>query len=82
MAATTKSGTDTPAKTTEKVVKYIGTADVREIDAASWRNVGIEDQNKVVWNRANKWSVPVSELTEAAVKYADEDDDGFVVQDA
>lgn len=65
-----------------KVVKYIGTADVREIDAAAWKNAGVEDQNKVVWNAANKWQVSVDELTPDAVTYCDTNDTGFVVTDA
>ena len=65
-----------------KVVKYIGTADVREIDAASWKNVGADGQAKVVWDQKNKWSVPVADLSKEAVKYLDEQDSGFVVADA
>lgn len=65
-----------------KVVKYIGTADVREIDKAGWDNAGVTDQNKVVWNRKNKWTVPVEDLSDAAVAYCDNDDSGFAVVDA
>jgi hypothetical protein len=64
-----------------KVVKYIGTADVRKISAADWRSIDVEDQMQVVWDKSNKFQVPVSELTEAAVKYLDENDSGFVVAD-
>ena len=64
-----------------KVVKYIGTSDVREIDAVAWKSIGIEDQHKVVWSRTNRWSVPVADLTKNALAYLDTDDDGFVVQD-
>lgn len=64
-----------------KVVRYIGTADVREIDKAGWDNAGVTDQNKVVWNRKNNWTVPVEDLSDAAVAYADEQDSGFVVTD-
>lgn len=80
--AAAKAAAEAAAKTSEKVVVYVGTADVREIDAASWRNVGVEDQEKVVWNKANNWSVPAKDLQAGAVKYADEADDGFVVKDA
>lgn len=79
---TKSTGSDTPAETTEKVVKYIGTADVREIDSAAWKNVGVEDQNKVVWDRKNQFTVPVKDLQPGAVRYCDEDDEGFVVTEA
>jgi hypothetical protein len=65
-----------------KVVRYIGTADVREIDAQGWKNAGVEDQHKVVWSSANNWEVSVADLTEAAVNYCDTGDSGFVVADA
>jgi hypothetical protein len=65
-----------------KVVKYIGTADVREIDAAAWKNAGVEDQHKVVWSAANNWQVSVDDLTPDAVNYCDTNDTGFVITDA
>lgn len=65
-----------------KVVKYIGTADVREINANSWKAAGIEDQEMVRWNSENGWTVPVADLSKDAVAYLDNDDDGFVVTDA
>jgi hypothetical protein len=71
-----------PAKLASgKVVKYIGTADVREIDSAAWKNVGVE-QGKVVWDSRNKHSVPVADLSKDALAYLENDDDGFVVVDA
>lgn len=73
---------ENPPVKSGKVVKYIGTADVREIDARSWSSVGAKDQKKVVWSRKNKWTVPVSELSDEAVRYCDEDDSGFAVVDA
>ena len=66
---------------TKKVVKYVGTADVREIDAASWKNVGAEDQKKVVWNKENRHQVDVSDLSAPALKYVENDDEGFVVEE-
>lgn len=65
-----------------KVVKYIGTADVRKINASAWKSIGVEDQHQVVWDKSNRYSVPVAELSAAAVRYLDEDDSGFVVTDA
>jgi hypothetical protein len=68
--------------TSGKVVKYVGTSDIREIDANAWKSIGVEDQAKVVWNAGNKFQVPVADLSTAAVRYLDEDDSGFVVADA
>jgi len=69
------------AKLTKKVVVYVGTADVREIDAASWKQAGVEDQKLVRWDKTKGFEVPVSDLTADAVRYCDERDDGFVVKD-
>jgi len=63
-----------------KVARYIGTADVREIDKSSWDNAGVTDQTKVTWNKRNKWQVPLTELSDSAVAYL-ENDPGFVVAD-
>lgn len=82
MAARAKTDDDTAEVASGKVVKYIGTADVREIDAAAWHNVGVEGQNKVVWNAGNKWEVSVEDLTPEAVNYCDTNDTGFVITDA
>lgn len=64
-------------------VKYIGDAHVREISAADWKNVGVDDQKKVVWdNRVRgKNIVLVSELSQEALEYLDRYDDGFVLVD-
>ena len=81
MATKQQAEAETTAAATEKVVKYIGTADERSISAADWKSIEVEDQKQVVWNRRNKFTVPASELTEAALRYLDEDDSGFVVTD-
>jgi len=65
-----------------KVVKYVGTADVREIDAAAWKSVGVENQGKVVWNEKNNWTVSVQDLSDAAVAWMDENEDGLVLTTA
>lgn len=74
--------TSQPKVASGKVVQYVGTADVRIIDKAGWDNAGVRDQNKVVWDKKNKWTVPVEDLSDAAVAYCDEEDSGFVVKDA
>lgn len=65
-----------------KVVKYIGTADRRVIAAKDWKAVGVNDQQQVVWDRSNLFTVPVADLKEGAVEYLDKVDAGFVVTDA
>lgn len=76
--------TDSPESRviSSKVVRYIGLADVREIDKAGWDNAGVTDQKKVVWNRSNRWTVPAADLSDNAIAYCDEVDSGFVVSDA
>ena len=76
------SGDSSSTSTTEKVVTYVGTADQRVIEARDWAKVGAEGQGKVVWSRANGYTVPVKELTKEAVAYLDMVDAGFVVKDA
>jgi len=77
--AKAQEGDSPKATTTQKVVKYVGTADQRVIEAKDWKSVGVEDQGKVVWDQKNKFTVPASELNEGALRYADEDDSGLVV---
>lgn len=72
--------TPPPAKTNDKFVVYVGTADVREIDSASWKQAGVEDQKKIVWDSRNNHTVPASEFNDDALKYLDERDSGFVVK--
>lgn len=82
MATTPSTPVQSGSVVSGKVVKYVGTADVREIDKAGWDNAGVTDQNKVVWNKANRWSVPVASLSDSAVAYCNDNDSGFVVVDA
>lgn len=58
------------AQADKAVVRYVGGSDVREIDAAAWKAVGVEDQRMVRWSKDNNWRVPVSELSEGAVDWA------------
>ena len=73
---------DTGTKTTEKVVQYVGTADVRKILKSDWNSLGIEDQEAVEWSAKNRFTVPAKDLKSAAVEYLDTQDSGFVVKDA
>lgn len=71
-----------PKVASGKVVRYVGTADVREIDSAAWKTIDVDDQNLVRWHKGNNWTVPVEDLSDDAVAYLDEKDEGFVVTDA
>jgi hypothetical protein len=52
-----------------KGITYVGGSDVREIDAASWKVAGVEDQNKVVWHSGNKHTVSTEDLSAGAVDF-------------
>lgn len=49
-------------------IKYVGIADVRELDAAAFKSVGVDDQNKVVWD-TRKPGGNVQEVSDAAAEY-------------
>lgn len=63
---------------TTKYVRYIGTADIREITARQWSGVGAKDQAKTVWNVRNGWKLPLSDFNDNALDYF-KLDSGFVV---
>lgn len=67
------------AKTKAKAVKYIGTADARQIDKLSWEQVGVTDQEFVSWDASNGFTVLASDLSAGALAYCAERDAGFVV---
>lgn len=59
-------------------VQYVGTSHYREFTAADWKNVGVEDQDKVVFDRDNRGGdgvhsgrslAQVHEVSEAAAQY-------------
>lgn len=64
-----------------KVVVYIGPFGIREIDGPSWDNVNVKNQDPIVWNRANGWTVPVSEFSDDALTYLTEHERDFVIRD-
>jgi hypothetical protein len=64
---------------TKKVVKYVGSADVRIITAEQWLGASVLDQKTVEWNRANGHEVPAANLNADALRYVDERDTGFLV---
>lgn len=54
-------------------VRYIGTADVREISKKDWKNVDL-DHPTVTWSRENNFLVPVEDISEDAWQYIEEDE--------
>jgi tRNA U34 5-methylaminomethyl-2-thiouridine-forming methyltransferase MnmC len=86
-AAADQAAADEAAKKSSKatkVVKYIGTSDIREIDAASFAQVGVKEQKKLVFDRSNGWKQDNADgnINADALAYFENDDDGFVVIDA
>jgi|GEM_PF-6601724 len=70
--------TETSTARKTEVIKYVGTANVREIMGKDWSKIDVEDQGVVRWSKDNKWTVPVADLKPGAVKYLDQVDSGFV----
>jgi len=62
-----------PPQEKDRYVKYVGNSTVRVISKASWLEAGVDDQDDVTWSVSNEFKVPVSDLTEAAVKYCHRD---------
>lgn len=60
-----------PRAKPQRVVKYIGTSDVRSISKAEWSKAGVKGQEDVVWNAENKFQVPASDLSEDALALLD-----------
>lgn len=80
-AADDAAASDSKKLASGKVVKYIGTADIRRISAADWRNAGVDEQLQIEWHRGNKFTVPVDQFTDDAMQYL-ESDSGFAIVDA
>lgn len=64
----------------KKKIKYIGLSDVREIDKAAWKNIGI-DNDKVSFSRSNGFQMTDEGMSPEAVEYFDKLDEHFVVLD-
>lgn len=65
-----------PKAATKKVVVYTGLSHIREIDATAWKNVGVEDQKKVVWDVSKGHEVPAEDFTADALRYVNERSNG------
>lgn len=68
-SAAAETREEAPKKATRKVVKYEGQHNERVIEAAHWRQAGVEDQGKIVWGPLNDWIVDAGELSETALNY-------------
>jgi hypothetical protein len=68
---------------TPAFVQYVGTADVREIDAVGWHNIDVKDMKKVVWDKRKFRGdrLPIDQFTPAAVEYLIQFDGGFALLD-
>lgn len=81
MAGTTKDKTDETDKVEQvEVVRYVGSADAREIDALSFKRADVEDQKKVVWNSDNGHEVSAADLSPSALEYLRSQPDFTVVK--
>lgn len=74
------TGGETAAKT-EKVVRYVGTADVREISEAAFEQVGVK-QKDARWDRSNRFQIPAKEFSKEALAYFENEDAGFEIVEA
>jgi len=70
---------NTPAP--QEFIEYTGSADVRSISSADFKNVGVEGQRQVEWSRANGRRIPMSALSEEAAKIVLNDHEFRVVKD-
>jgi hypothetical protein len=63
-----------------KYVKYVGLSHVRAVLKEEWLKVGVNDQKAIIWNQANGWMVPLSDITDNAWPYIDADPELIVVE--
>lgn len=65
-------------------VQYVGGAHIAEITAAQWRQVGVDGQEKVVWDKTKFRGdrVAITDLQPGALEYLDQFDDRFRLVDA
>jgi hypothetical protein len=69
---------DAPAGKTMRMVKYVGTADVREITPEEADSADIKGVDKIArWSKANGWMMPVASLPADLLRYLEDVDDGF-----
>lgn len=54
-------------------VRYIGTADRREISKKDWKAVDLV-HDAVVWDRSNNFTIPVEDISEDAWQHIEDDD--------
>jgi hypothetical protein len=62
-------------------IKYIGTSHIRKISREDWANIPDNpvDNETVVWNRANGWTVPRSKISDEAWPYIQADGEFVVI---
>jgi hypothetical protein len=66
----------------EAFIQYTGGATIRQVTRAEWEKAGVPRQGDVQWTVQNRHLVPISELTDTAVKrLATEENFRFVTAD-
>jgi hypothetical protein len=66
---------------TKKVVVYTGLSTTRDIDEKSWKQVGVNDQKAILWDKATGHEVPADQLNADAIRYLTERDGEFEVRE-
>lgn len=71
-------------KVRDKVVRYAlaGAGITRSISKADWESIKIKDQEAVEFNVINDFTLPASDFSAAALRYADKVDSTLIVEDA
>lgn len=67
-----------------RAIQYTGLSHVREISKADWKQAGVEDAEKMVWDVSNGWRfTPEKDLTDEQVEIFEADPEfSFVDEDA
>lgn len=61
-----------PDPKTKKIVVYTGTSHIREIDAKSFEQVGVQGQKKAVWDQATGKELPFEDFNADAIRFLTE----------
>ena len=62
-------------------VKYTGVATTRSISKKEWEQAGVTDQDSVVWEADNHFTVPGADLVGGAIDVLRKEDDFVFVQE-
>ena len=62
-------------------VKYVGTSDIRRISKQDWKAAKVDDHETLEWNAENEFTVPLENISPAALEILKKDS-GFKVVEA